>query len=263
MFHDDYQTLLVGRILYGTATALLHTAFDAWMSAQHAEHAFPRDWQMQTYQEVSRWTAVVSIGAGVLAEAAAAVAGLAAPFVASFLLAIGGVALIHATWDKQQVGGSALGGMGGMGGGGGSVSCIDGSAIGAIAGGVSDSIRTTAQLVSSVSSSSSSSSADAALLPQSSSSSPSPAAAGRGALHLVVVQACFETAMYIALFMWTPVLNASAAEHFGIGIPPPYGIIFSLLMTSVMLGSHAFQIAAGIAADLMQAQQQVGGWVSE
>jgi hypothetical protein len=47
--------------------------------------------------------------------------------------------------------------------------------------------------------------------------------------------------MYIALFMWTPTLNASAVEHLGIGVPPPYGVIFSLLMASLMLGSHAFQ----------------------
>jgi len=48
--------------------------------------------------------------------------------------------------------------------------------------------------------------------------------------------------MYIILFMWTPTLNASTIESMGIGIPPPYGIIFSMLMASLMLGSHTYQV---------------------
>uniref|UniRef100_A0A7S2RZF5 Molybdate-anion transporter n=1 Tax=Rhizochromulina marina TaxID=1034831 RepID=A0A7S2RZF5_9STRA len=64
----------------------------------------------------------------------------------------------------------------------------------------------------------------------------------RSALHLVVVQACFEACIYIALFMWTPTLQASAVEHFGLGTPPPYGIIFAMLMAALMLGSHTFRL---------------------
>ena len=56
VFHDDYHTLLLGRFFYGSATALLHTVFDAWMAASHAHHAFPDDWLVQTYQLVRRAT---------------------------------------------------------------------------------------------------------------------------------------------------------------------------------------------------------------
>mmetsp|Transcript_80194 Transcript_80194/g.156817 ORF Transcript_80194/g.156817 Transcript_80194/m.156817 type:complete len:218 (+) Transcript_80194:98-751(+) len=49
--------------------------------------------------------------------------------------------------------------------------------------------------------------------------------------------------MYLVLFLWTPTLNASAVELHGIGVPPPYGVIFALLMASLMLGSHVCQIS--------------------
>ena len=55
--------------------------------------------------------------------------------------------------------------------------------------------------------------------------------------------------MYIALFMWTPTLSASAQELFGIGTPPPYGLIFSLLMACLMLGSLVFQILTSSLTD--------------
>ena len=60
--------------------------------------------------------------------------------------------------------------------------------------------------------------------------------------HSAFFQACFECAMYVCLFEWTPVLNASMVELRGMGIPPPYGLVFASLMASLMLGSHAYQV---------------------
>ena len=51
--------------------------------------------------------------------------------------------------------------------------------------------------------------------------------------------------------MWTPLLNASAVELRGLGVPPPYGLVFSLLMAALMLGSHAFQLASPLAGTLL------------
>lgn len=59
---------------------------------------------------------------------------------------------------------------------------------------------------------------------------------------MILVQASFETVMFIIMFMWTPTLSSSGAELWGIGTPPPYGIIFSLLMASVMFGTLCFQL---------------------
>ena len=56
VFHDDYHTLLLGRFFYGSATALLHTVFDAWMAGEHSANAFPDEWLAQTYQQVQTLT---------------------------------------------------------------------------------------------------------------------------------------------------------------------------------------------------------------
>ena len=209
VFHDDYTTLLVGRFFYGTATALLHTVFDGWLQTEHSAQAFPDDWLVQTYQEVSRYTVVVSVGSGIVAELCAASAGLAAPFVASFALAIFGGFLVSQTWPRQPSDrfDADCG------------ACSDG-ALGAMAGGLRELIDM------------------------------GTSAEGRGAIYLVMVQSCFETAMYVVLFMWTPILNDSAVELRGLGVPPPYGLVFAGLMAALMLGSHCFQLASSYATAL-------------
>lgn len=64
----------------------------------------------------------------------------------------------------------------------------------------------------------------------------------------------FHHLRYITLFMWTPVLKNSAVEEYGLGTPPPYGVIFSLLMATLMLGSHAFQILTANASAVFTPQ---------
>lgn len=47
------------------------------------------------------------------------------------------------------------------------------------------------------------------------------------------VQCAFESSMYIFVFLWTPVLEASASPHH-----LPHGLIFALFMISIMIGSN-------------------------
>jgi len=47
------------------------------------------------------------------------------------------------------------------------------------------------------------------------------------------VQCAFESSMYIFVFLWTPVLEASAAPHH-----LPHGLVFALFMISIMIGSN-------------------------
>ena len=49
------------------------------------------------------------------------------------------------------------------------------------------------------------------------------------------VQTAFESSMYIFVFLWTPVLEASAAPHH-----LPHGLVFALFMISIMIGSNLF-----------------------
>jgi MFS family permease len=60
-------------------------------------------------------------------------------------------------------------------------------------------------------------------------------------LLLGLVQSCFESAMYIFVFMWTPALAA--------GVPDgviPHGLIFAIFMVCLMLGSKLFEIVISI-----------------
>jgi len=209
IFHDEYHSLLLGRIFYGIATALLHTTFDAWMSSEHMKNAFPDEWLMQTYQNVGRKTVIVAVGSGVVAEVCASYAGLAAPFLASMGCSLMGMITVSNSWPKnvhdKPCSYESL------------AECSDDGIMGTLFTALTSFLTALSELMSSSS--------------------------GRTALHVVIVQAFFETSMYVTMFMWTPTLNASTIEYMGIGVPPPYGIIFSILMAALMLGSHIFQVA--------------------
>lgn len=55
---------------------------------------------------------------------------------------------------------------------------------------------------------------------------------------LGVLQSCFEAAMYIFVFMWTPALQGVQADP---EISIPHGMIFSTFMVALMLGSVLFE----------------------
>ena len=59
---------------------------------------------------------------------------------------------------------------------------------------------------------------------------------------LGLIQSCFESAMYIFVFMWTPALEASAAASGG-GGSLPHGVIFAAFMVAIMIGSKVFELA--------------------
>lgn len=52
------------------------------------------------------------------------------------------------------------------------------------------------------------------------------------------IQSCFESAMYLMVFSWTPALQA-ASDASGMG-EIPHGMIFSSFMVSIMIGSSLF-----------------------
>ena len=58
-------------------------------------------------------------------------------------------------------------------------------------------------------------------------------------LALGVCQCSFETAMYIFIFLWGPVMEKVILKN-GDDESTPYGMLFSIFMVSVMLGSLIF-----------------------
>mmetsp|Transcript_6689 Transcript_6689/g.10544 ORF Transcript_6689/g.10544 Transcript_6689/m.10544 type:complete len:438 (-) Transcript_6689:2567-3880(-) len=53
---------------------------------------------------------------------------------------------------------------------------------------------------------------------------------------LGVVQSCFESAMYLFVFSWTPILEDSGEDI-------PHGLIFGSFMVAIMIGTYVFQHA--------------------
>ena len=53
----------------------------------------------------------------------------------------------------------------------------------------------------------------------------------RNVLVVGLMQTCAESAMYIFVFLWTPVLHSSSS-------PLPLGLVFSTFMVCLMLGSQ-------------------------
>jgi hypothetical protein len=56
-------------------------------------------------------------------------------------------------------------------------------------------------------------------------------------LLLGAIVACFEGAMYVFIFNWSPALKSTV-------IPPPYGLIFSLFMMACMCGTSVHTVMA-------------------
>ena len=56
-------------------------------------------------------------------------------------------------------------------------------------------------------------------------------------LLLGLIQSCFESAMYIFVFMWTPALEAGSR-----GGAIPHGLVFACFMVCLMIGSKVYEI---------------------
>ncbi len=70
-------------------------------------------------------------------------------------------------------------------------------------------------------------------------------------LLLGVIQSCFESAMYIFVFMWTPALETAmkAALPVGSGEVPlglPHGVVFAGFMVCTMIGSKLFELIVAV-----------------
>ena len=57
---------------------------------------------------------------------------------------------------------------------------------------------------------------------------------------LGITQSCFESAMFIFVFEWTPALESSAST-----MHLPHGLIFAVFMVCIMIGSNLFKTFLG------------------
>lgn len=207
---NDFNILLLGRLLGGVATSILFSAFEAWMISEHKERNWPVDWLGSTFSAMSFGSGMVAIVAGLLATWLADRFGYVAPFDASLLLLIGGGIVILMHWRENYGESTAA------------------AAASAATGNKSLASKfdnfTKAWTV---------------------------IARDERVLLLGLIQSCFESAMYIFVFQWTPALEGSlkataaannASENKEEPFSLPHGLVFATFMVCFMLGSKAFEL---------------------
>jgi hypothetical protein len=69
-FGDYFEILLIGRIINGVASSLLHTSFDAYLVQEHNSQGFPDDWLFQTFGKLPHYMTAVAILCGTIQSVA-------------------------------------------------------------------------------------------------------------------------------------------------------------------------------------------------
>ena len=67
-FGGHYEMLMIGRVVYGTASAFLHSAFDSYLIHEHTTLGFPDDWLSQTFSMLTHSMALVSALSGTVGQ---------------------------------------------------------------------------------------------------------------------------------------------------------------------------------------------------
>lgn len=99
--YNDYNILMVGRVLGGIATSILFSAFESWMVSEHKSRNFDDSWLSGTFSTMIFGNGIIAIWAGVVAGFAAEKYGFVAPFDMSlFFLVVCGLVIL-ATWSEN------------------------------------------------------------------------------------------------------------------------------------------------------------------
>jgi len=81
----NFGILMIGRMLGGTATALLYTVFESWMVSHHKANIWGNELLGSTFTKSGQLNGITAVVAGVLASTAADSFGPVAPFDLSFI----------------------------------------------------------------------------------------------------------------------------------------------------------------------------------
>ena len=203
---NSVPVLFVGRLLGGTATSILFSAFESWLIAEHARvrpTAAPQQpgevsWLTVIFAEATLGNSLVAISCGVVAQFCTHSFGYWSPFLLAMLL-LGGMAVLASRAWKENYGDRSSSHHGGGGGGGMGAGAVASFRVG------------WAHLVH------------------------NPKIAFLGA-----VQALFEGSMYCFVLNWTPALDPTGDAHHSQAVP--LGWVFAAFMVCIMLGSNLFKV---------------------
>jgi len=102
-FGGHFEMLLLGRVVYGAASALLHSSFEAYLVHEHTTLGFPDDWLSQTFGMLTHSMALVAALSGAVGQTIGTAGKLACPGLCCllFLAVTGYVAVV---WAKDMNG---------------------------------------------------------------------------------------------------------------------------------------------------------------
>ena len=101
---NNYNALLVGRLLGGVATSILFSGFESWVVAEHRANGFDRALLGDLFAKAIFGSSLFSIVAGVLANAMVEVGGIVAPFDASIFILVIASVIMMSTWGENYGG---------------------------------------------------------------------------------------------------------------------------------------------------------------
>ena len=99
-FGGHYEFLLIGRLVYGAASSLHHSAFEAYGIHQHSSLGFPEDWLGHTFTLLTHCIALMAALSGVLGQIAASTGHMGAPALCCAIFAAA-CAYMVVTWEKD------------------------------------------------------------------------------------------------------------------------------------------------------------------
>jgi hypothetical protein len=200
----NFYVLLFGRVTGGVATSILFSSFESWLVAEHNKNFYPAEWLNQTLSLATLLNGITAIAAGSLgALVRNRFDSLVAPFDLAIVFLIVAMLVITSMWVyqyHQRVAGVWLGNVS---------MCLrwaenKGEVSLSSGGGLSGRSKFSEALE-----------------------------VLRGDQKIVLlgsIQSCFEAAMYIFVFMWTPKLEP-------LFTPLPHGQVFGCFMACTMMGS--------------------------
>jgi len=98
---NDFNILLIGRLLGGMATSILYSGFESWLVFQHHKKGFNEEWLATTFSRATFGNGLIAILSGLLANSVKDLYGYVAPFDTAILfLVIGGVVIVL-TWEEN------------------------------------------------------------------------------------------------------------------------------------------------------------------
>lgn len=100
---NNFQLLLLGRILSGIATSLLFSSFESWMLSEHSSREFPPELISQTFSMATFGNGVIAIVAGLIATVAAEQTslGYVGPFIVALIPLFLGSLIVALTWNEN------------------------------------------------------------------------------------------------------------------------------------------------------------------